>query len=92
MIRARSPIEMMVDKAWGYDPSKDTAPVKEILEDETKTLLAVADAAVDWWKTKKPVKWTKKKHLENPTINCTGSSLEKPLALAVSELVKLGWK
>lgn len=47
---ARSPIEMMVDKACGYDASK-----KESLDEKrSKALVAVADAAVKWRK------WMKK--------------------------------
>jgi hypothetical protein len=91
MMRTRSPIEMMVDKACGYDPSKDTTPAKEPLADESAALLAVADAAVLWWINRRPVQWKEKEHLKNPTINCTHSGTEKPLAIAASNLVKLGW-
>jgi hypothetical protein len=76
-MRERSPIEMMVDKACGYDPSKDTAPAKEPLADESAALLAVADAAVAWQKVMMPF---------------FNSDEEKTLYFAVEKLIKLGWK
>jgi hypothetical protein len=91
-MRSRSPIEMMVDKACGYDPTKDTTEVKEPLADEAKALLAVADAAVAWWRDNRPLGWNQKKHLAYPSINCTGHASETRLALAVTELIKLGFK
>ncbi len=48
-MKHRSPIEMMVDQACGFDPSKEQ-PVQNIqrLDEATKALLEVADAAKSW--------------------------------------------
>lgn len=43
----------------------------------------VIAAAIEWWRTKKPVKWTEAQHLESPWINCTQCG-EKELASAVA--------
>lgn len=46
-------------------------------------LLAVADSAVTWWRSKKPVGWGVEKHLANPLVNCVGYR-EKLLARRAS--------
>jgi hypothetical protein len=75
MKRARSPIEMMVDKACGFDPD---APTKPPLEEETKALCAVGDAAVTWFKKMSP--------------SLCRTKEEENLFQAASKLFKLGWK
>lgn len=49
-------------------------------------LEAVAEFAVEWWASKRPVRWTVEQHLGNPRIN-TATSAEKRLAEAVAEWV-----
>lgn len=51
-------------------------------------LLAVADAAEVWWRSKKPIAWKRRKHFSNPTINCTTEN-EQALAKAVAARVAL---
>ena len=51
-MRPRSPIEMMVDKACGFDPNAQRAagrPNLVALDAEAQALLNVADAAKSWW-------------------------------------------
>lgn len=45
---SRSPIEMMVDKACGFDPEAPRAA--EQATEEVSALLMVADAALAWWR------------------------------------------
>jgi hypothetical protein len=42
-------------------------------------LLAAADAAVTWWRGKKPVNMSIAEHLKTPTVNCQ-TYREKSLA------------
>lgn len=86
-MRARSPIEMMVDKACGFDPS--VAPARKLLDAEAAAFLAVADAAKAWWEGKRPLAFTEDDHLDEPTVNCTGAR-DNALCLAVAEMVRLG--
>ena len=51
------------------------------------TEIKVITAAIKWWKSKRPVVFNEKQHLENPGINCTGSENEKRLAEAVGKLI-----
>lgn len=48
-MKTRSPIEMMVDKACGFDPN-NPPPIDEKpqLDEIASTLLLIADAAKDW--------------------------------------------
>lgn len=46
-------------------------------------LLSAADAAVTWWKSKRPVGWTIAQHVIDPTINTAGYR-EKRLARAAA--------
>lgn len=43
--------------------------------------------SIVWWEGKRPVGWSEDKHLEFPTINCTGGQFDKVLALTVSKFV-----
>lgn len=47
------------------------AKTKRIREQQAKALLSAADAAVAWWRGLKPRGWGIRKHLDNPTVNCT---------------------
>lgn len=48
-----------------------------------KPLSLVESAAIQWWKARRPSRWTEVQHLSNPTINCTTHS-EHVLASHVS--------
>lgn len=50
---------------------------------DDQILLAAADTAVTWWRGKKPVGWSIKQHLKNPTVNCS-TYREKLLARRAS--------
>jgi len=60
------------------------------VNDAAVALGTVGNAAVRWWTSNRPVRMSRKKHLENPTINCA-TEQEKALAFAVSELLRRGW-
>jgi len=53
------------------------------VRDHANTLLSAADAAVTWWRAKKPKGWGVEKHLANPLVNCT-TYREKLLARRAS--------
>jgi hypothetical protein len=40
-------------------------------EPAAKAILGAADAAVTWWRSKKPRGWSARKHIENPLVNCS---------------------
>lgn len=44
----------------------------ESAKDDTKAraLLNAGDAAVTWWRGKKPCGWGVQKHIDNPMVNC----------------------
>ena len=44
------------------------------------------EAAIAWWKRRRPLGWTAEMHIANPTINCTSD--EYDLAKQASYLVK----
>ncbi len=46
-------------------------------------LLSAADAAVSWWRHKKPRGWSVMKHLQNPCVNCA-TNRENRLARAAA--------
>lgn len=48
-----------------------------------KAILDAADAAVSWWRAKKPLGWGVLKHLQHPTVNCA-TYREKILARRAS--------
>lgn len=54
-----------------------------------KVLLEIADAASKWWRSKRPIGWRLKKHLETPAINTT-TLTERRVALAVAKWKRLG--
>lgn len=47
----------------------------------------VVDAALYWWRQHRPVAWTEREHLDNPTINCIGVT-EKQLAFSCAVLAE----
>ena len=47
----------------------------------------LTDAAIEWWKGRRPVGWTEVQHLVNPQIN-TSTYSEKSLCLAVATYIK----
>lgn len=49
--------------------------------------LAVISAAVAWWKGHRPVDWSDRDHLHNPTINAHDTEKSEALAAAVGEWV-----
>ena len=82
-----NPIEAIIDQACGVKP--------EEYENEQKfnpadVVADVVDASIDWWTSKRPIRWSKKEHLENPTINCTNGK-ERVLAEKIAIIVKNGW-
>ncbi len=85
---SRSPIQMMVDQACGFDPNAPK-PKPVTLDAETKALLAVVDAAEVWWKGRRPISFRLAQHLKNPTVNCTDDA-EVALARAVAAWKRLG--
>ena len=48
---------------------------------------AVVDAAMRWWRFRRPMVFSLKDHLENPTIN-TIDSVERDLANACAKIQK----
>ena len=49
----------------------------------------ITTAAIGWWKNHRPLVWSHKKHLENPTVNCMSPSRsEKLLAKSVAKFIK----
>jgi hypothetical protein len=78
-----SPVKMMLDVAFGWHQpgTKSGGP-------DTVVLLAVANAAVQWWKARKPADWSLEQHLADPAINCDGDG-ERQLAQAAAKWVAL---
>ena len=88
----RSPIEQMVDRACGISPAEIERMKKEAAEladAQTAALLALEKSARAWWRQRRPVDWTRRKHLANPTVNCNGKD-EIRLAEMVANWIKLG--
>lgn len=69
-----------------FDKAKQAIsdPTGQKAYERWKKMEAVVEQANRWWKSKRPVSWSVKTHLENPTVNCGFYS--KDLALAVSNL------
>ena len=44
----------------------------------------LVEAAIAWWRDKKPIAWSDAEHLRNPEINLTGLETEKRLARAIA--------
>ncbi len=85
----RSPIEQMVDQACGFDPKERALAVgHERLDVGSTALLATADAATAWWKSRWPDGWNVDRHLASPCVNCD-SEEDKALALAAAAVVRL---
>lgn len=88
----RSPIAVMVDRACGISPEAIERMKKEAAEladAQTAALLALEKSARLWWHQRRPVGWTRRKHLANPTVNCNGKD-EIRLAEMVANWIKLG--
>jgi hypothetical protein len=49
--------------------------------------ILLANAAVRWWKAKRPLAWSAEMHMENPAVNTT-SPEERTLALRVAAWLK----
>ena len=47
----------------------------------------VVEAAIKWWELNRPVKWSLKKHLRYPEVNCSGEA-EKELGNAIAEYLE----
>jgi len=50
-------------------------------------MTALEKAALTWWKSKRPLDWTKADHLHAPDINCRNDA-EDRLAGAVAKMVE----
>ena len=90
-MKARSPIEIMIDRACGVPegaPAQAPAQKREVTAEETKAILAVIDASIGWWKSHRPVGWRFDKHARSATVNCP-SQPEKMLAVAVAEWLRV---
>lgn len=48
----------------------------------------VSKAAVEWWKSKRPLSYDEEAHLNNPLVNTT-TEAEKKLALDVSIYIRV---
>lgn len=59
------------------------SPVVEPPPEAARILLLAGDAAVSWWRAKKPVGWGVRKHLQNPAVNCV-TERERRLARAAA--------
>lgn len=84
----RTPIEMMIDQACGCDVEAVCAE-QERDQQCADALLILAEAAKRWWIARNPHVLLDE-HLAHPLMNCFQKS-EKDLALAVANLLKLGW-
>jgi hypothetical protein len=62
---------------------------KEPPAEAAKALLEIADAADAWWRSHRPLKWRKKKHLTNPEVNISADA-GKRLARAVAAWKSIG--
>ena len=93
MPQPRSPIEIMIDQACGLGPSDVDKILAEKEENRTQAIVDLANAAIAWWDShckNYGLKWSRKKHMENPHINCfTGP--QRLLCDAVVKLLKNGW-
>jgi ribosomal protein S27E len=47
----------------------------------------IIKAAISWWKSRRPVSWTHKMHIENPSVNTTGPR-ERCIAEAVAKYLR----
>ena len=54
---------------------------------EREDTAAVVQAAVWWWRTKRPMGWTQRQHLANPDVNTT-TTAQSHLAYTVALLVQ----
>lgn len=82
----------MVDQACGLSPverERLQKEAEELADARTEALLSIEKAAREWWSRRRPRGWTKKQHLDNPTINCADAK-EDTLAIAIAEWVRLG--
>jgi hypothetical protein len=53
---------------------------------DQETIDNLCTRAIHWWMGRRPVGWSDKEHLDNPTINCP-TDRERSLALAVAGYV-----
>ena len=49
--------------------------------------IRVINSAIAWWKGYKPLIYTRKQHLDNPTVGIGGCPSHSRLALAVAGLI-----
>lgn len=56
---------------------------------EALAMLAVHNAAIDWWKGRRPCDWTEAQHISNPCVNTSETANEKRLAEAVAKMIEL---
>ncbi len=50
-------------------------------------MTSVESAALEWWKSHRPIEWSEAQHLGNPVIN-TSSDSERKLAIAVARMLR----
>jgi hypothetical protein len=55
---------------------------------------ALFEAAVKWWESKRPDRWTLEQHLKSPTVNCgeAGECLAKEIAKIITSEMHEGEK
>lgn len=88
-IRRQDPSYWDEDKATIAALRAEVAALPALLDEverltaENEGLLAVAQAAADWFRSHKPVEWTAEDHLRLPEINAVGAD-ERALARAVA--------
>lgn len=60
------------------------------IEKQRDAQAATLQAALAWWESRRPVGYTLREHLDNPTVNARGSKAETTLAAAVAAAVEVG--
>ena len=77
---ARSPIEMMVDKACGFDPDVPRPAVtRTVVDRDTQALMNVGDAALAWLRQREKGNQDSRIEAERLLVQCT------------KELAATGW-
>jgi hypothetical protein len=75
---ARQPVKMMLDAAFGRPQPPGRAGGVD-----AAVLQAVAEAALAWWRSRRPRGWSLEQHLADPMVHCEGDH-ERRLAEAVA--------
>lgn len=59
------------------------------IEVEGLAMVAVLDAAKDWWESNRPIEWSEDQHLAQPCVNAGSDDAGKRLAAAVGHMIAL---